>query len=354
MVQATQSGNIDSSRERIDWVDFSKGICIILVVLLNTNYGFEQASGVTTIFDNFNLWAQPFRMPDFFFIAGLFLMRRIDRPWRSYLDTKVVHFAYFYILWMTIWYVVRLPKYIDTMGLDSALMLYLESFIEPLGSLWFIYMLAVFFIAAKLLKNVPVWLVFLTAAILHSLSVDTGWRVIDEFASRFVYFYSGYVFAPYALRLASILKQQKIIVMLAGLTIWAVLNSWIVFAGFGQLPVISLILGFVGTGAVVASGVLLSKTRIGAPIRYLGANTIVVFLSYFLFSVAARIVLPRIDSSMDASVIVTLATIAGIIGPIIFERLVRDTPLAFLYKRPERFRIPQKSTNLSEIDSRTA
>ena len=41
-------------------------------------------------------------MPDFFLISGLFLAARIDRPWPAYLDTKVVHFAYFYVLWVNI------------------------------------------------------------------------------------------------------------------------------------------------------------------------------------------------------------------------------------------------------------
>ena len=46
-------------------------------------------------------------MPDFFLISGLFLASRIDRPWRQYLDTKLVHFAYFYILWMTIQFAMK-------------------------------------------------------------------------------------------------------------------------------------------------------------------------------------------------------------------------------------------------------
>ena len=46
-------------------------------------------------------FARPFRMPDFFMISGLFLASVIDRDWRNYLDRKVVHFAYFYLLWMT-------------------------------------------------------------------------------------------------------------------------------------------------------------------------------------------------------------------------------------------------------------
>jgi len=333
--------NNQNTISRVGWVDFSKGICIILVVLLNVTYGVEQSTGSVTIFNVFNEWARPFRMPDFFFIAGLFLMRRIDRPWRSYLDTKVVHFAYFYVIWMTIWYLVRLPQYIGDMGLESALLLYLVSFIEPLGSLWFIYMLAVFFVAAKALKSLPVWLVFAGAAVLHSLQIDSGWRVIDEFGARFIYFYAGYVFAPYAFAFAQHMSDRKGAVLIAGLTIWAVINAWMVTGQLAQLPGISLVLGFVGTGAVVTAGVLLAKTRLGNPVRYLGANTLVVFLSYFLFSVAARIILLKTGIITDASLIVVLATLAGVIGPVIAHWIVKRTPLAFLYRRPEAFKIPQ-------------
>jgi uncharacterized membrane protein YcfT len=37
----------------------------------------------------------------------LFLFRVIDRDWRIYLDRKVVHFAYFYMLWLVILTVVK-------------------------------------------------------------------------------------------------------------------------------------------------------------------------------------------------------------------------------------------------------
>src|SRR4029078_9771560 len=84
---------------RVDWVDVAKGICIILVVMMHSTLGVEKAIGAETSLHAFIEWARPFRMPDFFLISGLFLAARIDRPWRAYLDTKVAHFAYFYVLW---------------------------------------------------------------------------------------------------------------------------------------------------------------------------------------------------------------------------------------------------------------
>ena len=54
-------------------------------------------------------FAKPFRMPDFFLISGLFLAQRHRPRWRTYLDRKVVHFAYFYVLWMTIQFAFKAP-----------------------------------------------------------------------------------------------------------------------------------------------------------------------------------------------------------------------------------------------------
>ncbi len=336
----THDAAINPGTGRIGWVDYAKGICIVLVVLLNASHGVEQATGQTSIFSAFNEWARPFRMPDFFLISGLFLARRIDRPWRSYLDTKVAHFAYFYVLWMTVWYVVRIPQYVEKYGTLGAALLYPFSFIEPLGSLWFIYMLAVFFVAAKLLNRFPHWAVWLAAAALHSLQIHTGWRVIDEFASRFVFFWSGYILAPYVFAIAGWLKRQPAPVLIAGLLVWGAVHTWFMASGLGDLPVISLILGYAGIAAIVTFGLLLEKTPLGAPMRYLGAHTLPVFLSYFLFAVATRIILLKSGLVSDVNVIIVLATLAGVIGPLILERLVRNTPLSFLYVRPAMFRIP--------------
>ena len=77
------------------------------------------------------------------------------------------------------------------------LWLYAESFVEPFGTLWFIYLLPIFFVVTKLAHGrIPAWLIWLAAAALEIAPIATGWTVIDEFAGRFVYFYTGYLLAP--------------------------------------------------------------------------------------------------------------------------------------------------------------
>jgi uncharacterized membrane protein YcfT len=105
------TANGTAATPRVDWVDYAKGICIVMVVMMHSVLGVEQAVGRTGFMHMFVAFAKPFRMPDFFLISGLFLRLVIDRDWRTYLDRKVVHFAYFYVLWVTIQFGFKAPGF---------------------------------------------------------------------------------------------------------------------------------------------------------------------------------------------------------------------------------------------------
>src|ERR1700738_3302278 len=187
---------------RVDWVDYAKGICIVMVVMMHSVLGVELAAGQTGFMHLVVMFAKPFRMPDFFLISGLFVSVVIDRDWRTYLDRKVVHFAYFYVLWVTIQFGFKAPSFAAETGWSHVGFLYLESFIEPFGTLWFIYLLPLFFVVTKATRKMPPLLIWAVLASLENAHVATGWTVIDEFCARFVYFYSGYLFADYVLALS--------------------------------------------------------------------------------------------------------------------------------------------------------
>ncbi len=140
---------------RVDWVDYAKGFCIVFVVMMHSTLGVEAAVGKEGWLHPLVEFARPFRMPDFFMISGLFLSRVIDRDWRTYLDRKVVHFAYFYVLWMTIQFAVKAPFMAADLGAAGVARLYLLSLIDPFGTLWFIYLLPIFFVLVKLTRRMP-------------------------------------------------------------------------------------------------------------------------------------------------------------------------------------------------------
>src|ERR1700737_1986670 len=246
--------------DRVDWVDYAKGICIIMVVMMHSVLGVELAAGETGFMHPLVAFAKPFRMPDFFLISGLFLSVVIDRDWRTYLDRKGVHFAYFYVLWVTIQFGFKEPFFAAETGWAHAGLMYLESFIEPFGTLWFIYLLPVFFVVAKATRKMPPLAIWGVAALLEMAHIATGWTVIDEFCARFVYFYSGYLFAGYVFALSDRARARPALA-LGGLALWALINGGLVVSGFSEWPLISLMLGLAGGDALVTLGTLLERAR---------------------------------------------------------------------------------------------
>lgn len=318
---------------RVDWVDYAKGFCILLIVMMHSTLGVEQALGQEGWLHSVVVFAQPFRVPDFFLLSGLFVARTLDRNWRHYLDKKVVHYAYFYFLWLIINFAFKAPTMAAEIGWSGVFDSFLLSFIDPFGVLWFIYLLPIFLVVTKLTRSLPGWSVLGAAAILQILPIHTGWMVIDEFAGRFVYFYVGYYFAPQIFRFAEQVLQRAGRAVLA-IAVWGVGNWFMTSYGYAELPVVSLALALIGCAAIVAVSALMTKSSLMDPVRYVGAHSIVVYLAFFIPMAATREVLIRFGVIDDVGLMSTIVWIVASIGPLVLFWLVRHTPFRFLFERP--------------------
>lgn len=325
---------------RVEWVDFAKGICIFFVVMLHTNNHVQHEMGGHGWLQYVVNFALPFRMPDFFLIAGLFLSNVINRPWRTYLDKKVFHFLYFYFLWAFIEFFLFEFRYaLRGSDVDAPLWMHmLGVFINPGTSLWFIYALPVFFVITRLTQRVPWWIILIIAATLQSSNIFTGWTLPDQFALRYVYFFSGYIFATQIFRIAewAIDNPRWALMYLAG---WAAMETYVVAQGWSQLPGLSLVLGYLGALAVIFTAGLLSKLRGMDWLRYLGEHSLVVYLGYYVaMSALMKIVIRIIPDIGTAALLVTVATVAG---TAVMYRVADNVPaLRFLYRRPEWAKLP--------------
>lgn len=344
-----------STKERVDWVDYAKGWCIILVVMMHSTLGVEEVLGRESWLNDFIDWARPFRMPDFFLVAGLFLSRTINKPWRDFFDRKILHFLYFFMLWTLI---QGPPKLFAAVGPDPVEIAKGLGFamIEPFGTLWFIYLLPIFFLTTRLLRQLPIDIVLAGAAVMQMLQISTDWIVIDEFAGRYVYFFVGYAYAPQIFGFAEQVRGAPARV-LGALLVWGVVNGLAVRYGIAPLPGVSLILGFAGAAAVVAFSALLAQSRALPSLAALGSRSIIVYLAFFLPMAVTRIALVKFGLIEDVGVVSLAVTLAAVLTPLAMERLVRGTRLAFIFERPKAFRLartPRAESNPSSAPARGA
>lgn len=326
---------------RVDWVDYAKGICIVMVVMMHSVLGVELAAGQTGFMHLVVMFAKPFRMPDFFTISGLFLPIVINRDWRTYLDRKVMHFAYFYVLWVTIQFGFKAPAFAAETSWPHAGLLYLQFFIDPFGTLWFIYLLPIFFVVIKAARKMPPALIWGIAALLEASHVSTGWTVIDEFSARFIYIYSGYLFADYVFALSDRARAHPRWA-LAALALWAFVDGGLVALGLSEWPGISLLLGLSGATAIITIGTLLARMHWLDCLRFCGQHSIVIYLAFFLPMASTRTLLLHVGIIHDIGLISLIVTIVGVLGALAIWWAALATKANFLFERPEAFWIAPK------------
>src|SRR3569833_689400 len=326
---------------RVDRVDYAKGICIVKVVMMHSVLGVEAADGERGFMHLAVAFAKPFRMPDFFLISVLFLGVVIDGDWRTFLDRKVVHFAYFYLLWVTIQFGFKAPAFAAESGWQHAGYLYLESFIEPFGTLWFIYLLPIFFVVIKLTRKLPSPVILGIAVVLEAAHIVTGWTVIDEFCARFVYIYSGYLFANYVFALSNGARARPR-AAIAGLLAWALTNAGLVASGSSEWPVISLALGLAGACAIITMGTLLARAHLLNSLRFCGEHSIVIYLAFFLPMSTTRTLLLKSGIIADIGTVSLIVTVSGVLGALAIWRVALAARANFLFARPDAFWIAPK------------
>lgn len=326
---------------RVDWVDAARGLCILFVVMMHSTLGVEKAVGETGWMGAVVAFAQPFRMPDFFLISGLFLSRIIDRDLATFLDRRVVHFAYFYLLWLTIQFAFKAPGMVAADGIAATLEVYLLAvFVDPFGTLWFIWILPVFALVVRWTRRLPPLLVLALAAGLEIAPVATGWTAVDEFAARFVYFYAGHLLASAILSFAGRVHGHKALA-LAALLAWGAVNGWAVASGIAGLPGVSLALGAAGGLAVVTVSVLIAAVPpVGDAARWIGSRSLIVYLSFFLPMAVTRTILVETGIVTDVGAMSLLVTVAAAGVPFAMAFVARRLGADFLYERPAFVRLP--------------
>lgn len=325
------------SKSRIDWVDAVKGLTIILVVMEHTTFGVQNAIGhLPVLFGAIAEYAKPFRMPLFFLVAGLFAWKALHGDLRKFVDGKIVHFAYFYVLWSVIQIGIKIAiphdgpwqvTYVDLLMIP----------IQPFAVLWFIYSLAMFFVAMRLFRSARPGFVLFFAAALYFLRLDTGWMLIDEFAWRFIWFALGIYGAQYIFDIADWARAYPARGIALSTALLASIAT-VVFSHLVDIRALEFLMGVAGAGASIMLVAMLAARGWAKLLAYVGQHSLYIFLSFFLPMAATRMVMVRLGFE-NGDFITLVSMSVAVILPIIAYRLLEKTPLNFFYIRPDAFRL---------------
>lgn len=338
---------------RMSWVDMAKGLSIILVVMMYAAYNTGKYTGGVGFLHYVIGFATPFRMPEFFLISGLFLSQVIARPWRRYADRRVVHYFYFYFVWAFILIALKVGIFAHA-PMEMARQLGF-AIVEPYGVLWFIYMLGVFSVTAKLLWQwrVPAFVVIPVAALLQMAQIESPSYIVTQFAAYFAFFYVGYVAAPLVFRMVA-WTDAHVAYALGGLAAWALTEGLLVFSpgyavlpgrtqmGLAALPPLHFTLAVAGALALCVMGGLLSKFPFMNWLRWLGEHSLVIYVAFTIPMSLFRAFALKSGLITDTGALSFAVLVVSIAAPVALYFLVQRIGYGrFLFERPAWARIAE-------------
>jgi uncharacterized membrane protein YcfT len=332
-------------KQRLAWVDLAKGICIIGVITMYAAHKMKDNLGGVGWMEYWVAFAKPFRMPDFFLLSGLFLGRVIDRPLRQFLDRRVVHYLYFFVLWSLIIYGFRIAALaVGIYSPEKSMGSLLWNLIEPFGKLWFIQLLPLLAITVRLLRNQNPWVVLSLAAILQILPIEFGpWSQVGNFCERFVYFLVGYQFGEAIIALANWANERTRTTAALAL-LWIGTNSLCVSTGIAELPVAELLLGLWGCLGVIFVATLVTDLASFRWLGYLGETSLVAYLGFAIPLEIIAVVARKVSFLLDAGTLTMLVAMGSLLAAHAQHQMVRWNFLRFLFERPSWIAIPKQQS----------
>ena len=231
--------------------------------------------------------------------------------------------------------------------------------IQPYGVLWFIYMLAVFSVTAKLCAQLrlPHWLVIAAAAALQMAQIQSPSYAVTQFAAYFVFFHVGYVGAAYVFRIVDAATRHPGRAW-AALAAWAAAEAFLVFwpdgrvepmamhMGLAAFAPLHLALAVAGAVALCVLACLLMRLPHTDWLRWLGAHSLVVYLAFTLPMSAVRIILAETGLLTNPSAV---AIVVAVIVPTHEVTLSADEIRQVIGARAAKFKVPKKIIFVEEL-----
>lgn len=148
--------SMPSPPQRLDWIDVTKALAILLVVLVHSMHLLSRLGLPThdALWD-FIAFTGPMRMPGFFLISGLFAYRLATKP-RGYLTRhRVLNFGYLFTIWVILGSLAELLL-VPWVGDDAVTKTNLVDHVLRLElPLWYLIALPVFYLVYWVTRNLP-------------------------------------------------------------------------------------------------------------------------------------------------------------------------------------------------------
>ncbi len=329
-------------KHRTEWIDYAKGLGIILVVyahLLSSgfNAGLPVAKHFFLLSDSI---VYSFHMPLFFFLAGLFACQSlVKRGTQEFLLNKLQFIAYPYLVWSLIQGTVELIFSNQShRGINVSDLLTIPYF--PLAQFWFLYALFLMYVVYALLSMFGKYafvLLLVVSGGLFFYPIPTEVMALHGFSTGFLFFILGVLLNQYSSSWRKVCVPVPITFVVFLLLIG---SAYTVFEFIleptrltdGSHPVYFLFLSSVGILFCVGLAQYCAKKKCFVVIKILGFYSIQIYLVHMLAGVAVRMILLNFFSIENPVLHMITGVSMGLLAPIMLYKIAIKVRFPYLFQ----------------------
>jgi fucose 4-O-acetylase-like acetyltransferase len=335
--------------QRVEWIDYARGITIVLVVFGHCYRGIFAAGYIPPggVFEFIDYAIYSFHMPLFFFLSGVFSAgsaANLAQLWR----TRLAVLAWPYVLWMTV-ELCLLALFSDMTNSGSVLIGPDTYLYRPISPFWFLYALLIANLFVFSLRSLAApWRILLALAVFAAgqfmplpIIPTTTWGVL--------YFTGGTACAiwvkqpafAHAISRGLVLALSGAGIVLLGLTGWQLGLDYLL-----NFPVAAAGCVFVFGMAVRLVAAARYVPALGF-VSYLGRISLTVLVVHIIGTATTRIVLARVFEIEAPWIHLVAGTVAGIALPVLVQAVCGQLGLLKILGLPRLHRatVPTTSQN---------
>ncbi len=344
---------------RLAWIDYARGIAIILVLYRHIFEGISR-SGVDAAkfqwLENANIIFYSFRMPLFFILSGVFIAKSLaKRKMKGLILNKVNILLWPYLLWSTLQITIQilLSGYVNAdRGLaDYA---YILAFPRRIDQFWYLYALfnvTVLYIIMREKLRFGIWQQLLLGAAMYLASSYVAVRHIDlgfvyDILHYYIFFAIGELVADKILDSRNFKLFSSWGLMLGLLPFFAAGQAYFLLANLGHnstlyveehQPLLFGLIALCGCGFMICVSFILQRYDCLKLLRVAGYHSLYIYVSHVLVASAVRMVMVKVLGVTYLPALLVVCLVFAVTIPVLMYQLAMRAGLWWLYslERPD-------------------
>ncbi len=334
--------------KRAPWVDFAKGVAIVLVVYKHVILGLEASHiFVPQYFTEMSRIIYSFRMPLFFILSGVFVRRSLQKKgFLKFSGDRLKSLMYPYIIWALIYVSIQvmISNYTNSSRelIDYTYILYRPRYLDHL---WFFYILFAisisYMLTYKLVKG-NLTLIVVIAFVLYTIKpyfeqfstalmgkAADSLEILKEIMNYFIFYSIGDIMAS-GLKSERFKKTFVSIPLVLFLLTFFSIGQYFLLNNDNIHRVPFAFIAISGSLFTIALGMLYGHKRIFSVLRVIGFHSMYIFILHLMVCSGIRIIFSHLLKNTNPFLLIFLETTMGILLPIIFFNTTKKY-LSFLF-----------------------